>query len=208
MKIKLCGLMDMADVDAANEAKPDAIGFVFAPSKRQITISQAQKLAKALHPAILKTGVFVNAPIKEIERIVQYGILDQIQLHGQESFAYVKKLAKQVSCPLIKALRMDDQTMDALPAILERYRQAGISLFLLDHGTGGTGMRFDWTKLPDISYPYLLAGGICLENIEEALHTGAIGLDVSSGVETNGKKDRAKMIAMVSATHEMQNEKG
>lgn len=193
MNIKLCGLMSVADVAAVNEVDPEYIGFVFAPGRHQIDRTQAKLLAQALHENIQKVGVFVNASIGDIVQIVQDGSIDLIQLHGQESKAYVKELSESTTCPLIKALDMTSIPITTLPCVMESFAQAGISLFLLDQGKGGTGQCFDWSILPFLPYPYFLAGGIQLNNVLEAMQCSAIGLDMSSGIETDGKKDPLKI---------------
>ncbi|WP_028044473.1 phosphoribosylanthranilate isomerase [Candidatus Stoquefichus massiliensis] len=187
MKIKICGLFREQDVKYVNQAMPDYIGFVFAKSKRQITIDQAYHFKKMLNPHILTVGVFVDAPISEIKTVVQLGIIDIVQLHGQEDQKYISQLKHQVHLPLIKAMTVED--------IYSEYED--IDYYLFDSSNAGSGRCFDWTLIPQIRKPFFLAGGIRLSNIDEAIKLDCYGIDISSGVETHGYKDQEKINEIV-----------
>ncbi|MCD8220772.1 MAG: phosphoribosylanthranilate isomerase [Clostridiales bacterium] len=195
-KIKICGLRRREDIEAVNQYQPDYIGFVFAKSKRQVSIGEAENLSHLLSPSVCPVGVFVNAPIEMICEIVRRGIIRVIQLHGQEDEGYVRELRKQLAEPMIiKALRMETGYEPEL------WKKSEIDYLLLDAGAGGTGKTFDHELLEkpgEITKPWFLAGGMCPENAAEAIrkfHPYAV--DVSSGVETDGWKDADKVRKMI-----------
>ena len=194
-KIKLCGLFRTEDAQAANAALPDYAGFVFhAPSRRNVTPALARELRRALHPDIRTVGVFVNAPMERIARAYTDGIITIAQLHGSEDGAYIQAL--RARCPgleLWQAFRIT--TADDL----EHAAASPADLVLLDGGAGG-GQAFDWSLIREFPRPYLLAGGLTPETIPETVaRLKPFGVDLSSGVETNGLKDAHKMIAAVRA---------
>jgi phosphoribosylanthranilate isomerase len=195
-KIKICGLFREEDIDYANEAGPDYIGFVFAESRRRVTPALAERLRKRLSDGIIPVGVFVNAPPEEAVSLCRGGLISAIQLHGGEDGGYIRGIKERCSAPVIKALRMD-RAYD--PRQVPGEGGFFPDYLLLDHGKGGTGLRFDWGILegnrPGI--PFFLAGGINAATIEEALACRPFCIDVSSGVETNFVKDRDKMIELV-----------
>lgn len=194
-KIKFCGMMRAEDIAAANALHPDYIGFVFAPgSRRAVTPEQAAALKAQLAPSIRAVGVFVNAPPAQIAALLAAGTIDIAQLHGQEDEAYLQALRALTDKPVIKAFRVDTA------ADLERAAAFPADSLLLDSGAGGTGAAFDWTLLRDFTRPYFLAGGLSAENVGKAIqkyHPYAV--DVSSGIETDGKKDAKKMAAFAAA---------
>lgn len=189
-KIKICGLTRSEDIDYVNEARPDYIGFVFADSKRKVTIEQAKELKKALDKEIQAVGVFVDEEIEVIKKIAEEGIIDLIQLHGKEDTEYVKELKSQVSVPIIKAWKagsMAEEEMNRMP----------VDYNLIDSGKG-SGKTFDWDLVPHTKRQWFLAGGLSEENVEEAIETlHPYAVDFSSSVETNGKKDREKIRRIV-----------
>ena len=193
-KIKLCGLSRPCDIEAANELKPDYIGFVFAPkSKRYVTPEKAMELKSLLAPEIQTVGVFVNEKPENIAKLLQDGIIDIAQLHGAEDEDYITRLRQLTDKPIIKACRIET-TYD-----IENAEQSTADYILLDSGAG-TGTVFDWQLIQDIKRPYFLAGGLSPDNAADAintLHTYAV--DVSSGIETNGIKDKTKRAAFVAA---------
>ena len=197
VRFKFCGLSRPEDIEAANEISPDYIGFVFAPSSRQVTREQAAGLRKLLSPEIRAVGVFVNAAIEEILSLAGDGkmppVIDLIQLHGDENAEYIRQLKQFTDCPIIKAVRVksrdDIEKADRLPCdylLLDTYTKGQY---------GGSGLQFDWSMIPPLAHPFFLAGGISADNAEKAGKTGAFCLDVSSAIETDGRKDKRKMRA-------------
>ena len=194
-KIKLCGLTRPEDIAAANALQPEYIGFVFAPkSRRYVSREMAAALKAQLLPKIQAVGVFVNEAPEAVADLLNAGIIDIAQLHGQEDAAYIARLRGLTARPLWQAFRVTDA------ASLAKAEKSPADLVLLDSGAGGTGTTFDWTLLEKFDRPYFLAGGLGPENAADAvrqLHPYAV--DVSSGIETAGKKDSAKMAAFVAA---------
>ena len=191
-KIKLCGLRREADIEAANELRPDYIGFVFAgKSRRAIDRETAIRLKALLSKEIQAVGVFVNTQPETVAFLLEEEIIDIAQLHGQEDAEYISRLRKMTDKPVIQAFRIRS---------VEDTRQAQKSpaeYILLDAGAGD-GKTFEWELAESMGRPYFLAGGLTPENAGEAverLHPFA--LDVSSGIETDGWKDPAKMRAFV-----------
>lgn len=194
-KIKICGLTSPEDIAAVNTACPDYIGFVFAPGKRKVSCSQAVKLKALLSPSIQAAGVFVNAPIEEMAALANQGIIDIIQLHGDEANHIILQLKEQTSVPIIKAIRIKASD-DFLKAASVPSDYLLFDTFI--NGTyGGSGRTFDWSMIPKLGRPYFLAGGLNQGNIEAAAQTPAYCLDISSGVETDGCKDPYKIKQLV-----------
>ena len=193
-KIKLCGLSRLEDIEAANRLKPDYVGFVFWPeSRRAVTPSQAARLKAALDPSIQAVGVFVNEDPETVAQLLEAGVIDLAQLHGRESPAYLRILAGFTSRPFIQAFRVKG------PADMDRAEKSTADHLLLDAGAG-EGTVFDWSLLRGFPRPYLLAGGLTPENVGEAIDAlHPWGVDVSSGIETNGTKDPEKMNAFIAA---------
>ncbi|MDR1079225.1 MAG: indole-3-glycerol phosphate synthase TrpC [Propionibacteriaceae bacterium] len=195
-RIKLCGLSREPDVAAANQARPDYVGFVFAPSRRRVSPELAGRLRARLAPGIAAVGVFVDADEAEIAQLAAAGTIDLIQLHGQEPAEQVDRLRLRTGLPVIKAVRLDRS-----PAPEAWAAAAAADAVLLDAGAG-SGRRLDWSDLPVPDKPWFLAGGIDLANLDQALRVpGRPVLDLSSGAETDGVKDPAKMIALTARTH-------
>ena len=196
-RIKICGLRCDADIAAVNNALPDLIGFVFAPSRRQLGAEQATRLKAQLDPRIAAVGVFVDAPIEQLAILAETGVIDIAQLHGKEDEEFIHALRQRCDLPIIKAVKVrsvDDLTTAAATASSADY-------LLLDGGAGA-GERFDWSLLScaeTLPRPWLLAGGLELSNLQQALALQPWGLDVSSGVESNGVKDAQKILAFVQA---------
>ncbi len=193
-KIKLCGLSRPCDIGAANELKPDYIGFVFAPkSKRYVTPEKAMELKQMLLPEIQSVGVFVNEKPETVVKLLQDGTIDIAQLHGAEDEEYIIQLRQLTDKPIIKAFRIETASD------IEKTLQSTADYLLLDSGAG-TGTVFDWKLIQNIKRPYFLAGGLDADNAAEAVNTlRPYALDVSSGIETSGLKDKSKMAAFVSA---------
>lgn len=194
-RVKLCGLTRPEDIQAANALRPDFIGFVFAEkSRRFVAPAAAAELKRRLDPAIRAVGVFVNAPVEQVAGLLEAGIIDWAQLHGQEDDAYIAALRRRTARPILQAFRVDT------PADAARAAGSTADFLLLDHGPGGTGQRFDWSLVRGIERPFFLAGGLCPENVVEAVRAvRPYAVDVSSGIETGGVKDPAKMEAFVRA---------
>ena len=193
-KIKLCGLSRPCDIGAANELKPDYIGFVFAPkSKRYVTPEKAMELKQMLLPEIQSVGVFVNEKPETVVKLLQDGTIDIAQLHGAEDEEYIIQLRQLTDKPIIQAFRIETASD------IEKALQSTADYLLLDSGAG-TGTVFDWKLIQNIKRPYFLAGGLDADNAAEAVNTlRPYALDVSSGIETSGLKDKSKMAAFVSA---------
>ena len=204
MKIKLCGLKRIEDIEAVNEAKPDYIGFIFAKkTRRYVSTETAERLKQHLNPDIEAVGVFVNKDIDKVIEQAKKQVIDVIQLHGEEDVAYVKDLKKAVDVPIIKAISMTKP--DARQQI-SMWEISDVDYLLLDSGNGGTGEQFNYKLLQEIGNlkkPYFLAGGLNPENLENAVqqlkNNQPYALDLSSGIETNGIKDLDKIKKAVEA---------
>lgn len=195
-KIKICGLTRPIDIDCVNEAQPDYCGFIInvPKSRRNITPAALRSLRSRLSKSIVPAGVFVNEPRDTIISLVRDHTLGAVQLHGSEDETYISNLKKEIDVPVIKAFRVTS------PESLRQAEKSSADLVLFDNGGGGTGLIFDWTLLNDIKRPYFLAGGLGPHNLEEALRTvRPWGVDMSSGVETDGIKDKDKILAAVAA---------
>ncbi len=201
MKIKLCGMFRECDIDYANEAKPDYIGFVmgFPRSHRNVSSETASALKRRLSPNIQAVGVFVDAPLEMVTSAAASGIIDLIQLHGSEDDGYISQLREAVSTPIIKAVKVRSaKDIANSPKLAD--------LLLLDNGTG-TGKMFDHAVLEDLKIPkpFFLAGGLTPENLPEIpRYPLPYAVDLSSGIETDKVKDRTKMLAAVRAVREME----
>lgn len=193
-KIKFCGISRHCDIEAVNELKPEYIGFVFAAkSKRYVTPEKAKELKQLLAPDIQAVGVFVNENPENIAVLLNNGIIDIAQLHGYEDEDYIKQLRKLTDKPIIKAFRMETASVIAVA------ESSTADYVLLDSGAG-TGMVFDWKLIQNIKRPYFLAGGLGVDNAENAVKLlYPFAVDVSSGIETDGVKDKIKMAAFVAA---------
>lgn len=187
LKLKLCGLRRPCDVLAANECAPDYIGFVFAPSRRQVSPDAAAALRALLAPGIQAVGVFVDETPETVAALLHRGVIDAAQLHGHEDANYIHRLRALTDAPVFQAFRIRSAA-DAAAA-----QESAADMVLLDSGTG-SGARFDWSLIAAVRRPYFLAGGLSPENAAEAVRRlHPYGLDVSSGIETDGQKDANKM---------------
>ena len=191
--IKLCGLKRECDIEAVNKLNPDFIGFVFSEkSKRYVNPIEAAKLKEMLGKDIKAVGVFVNESPEAVAELLNKGTIDMAQLHGSEDEEYISRLRSLTDKPLIKAIKVQSK------ADIEAADESGADYILLDSGAG-TGMTFNWQLIKGIKRPYFLAGGLNLENVAEAVKTlNPYAVDVSSGIETDGLKDEAKMADFVS----------
>lgn len=193
-KIKLCGLSRPCDIEAANELNPEYIGFVFAPkSKRYVTPERAAKLRQLLAPGIQAVGVFVRENPQTVAAMLNSNVIDMAQLHGGEDEDYIRQLRELSHKPIIQAFRIE--TADDIASA----QQSSADYILLDSG-GGTGTVFDWNLVQTLTRPYFLAGGLDVENAGKAQTLlKPYAVDVSSGIETDGYKDKTKMAAFVRA---------
>lgn len=195
MKVKICGITDLETALAAVDYGADAIGFVFAESKRKITEDKARAIVSRLPKSVLKVGVFVNESEENIERISSFVGLTHIQLHGDET----KEFCESISNPVIKAVSISNHES------LMKVEEFSCEFILVDGPKGkyrgGNGLSFDWNLLNSSlikDKKVILAGGLTEENVEEAIRLiKPYMVDVSSGVETEGKKDVKKIRAFL-----------
>jgi phosphoribosylanthranilate isomerase len=180
-KLKICGLFRDEDIDFVNEFPPDFAGFVFAKSKRNVTPETARRLISRLSPEIIPVGVFLDETLQNIEEIARATNIKMIQLHGSENASFIDELKKRIALPVIKALKPGQTAVQ------------NADYLLFDGTVPGSGKIFDWKSLPKTEKPYFLAGGININNIKEALSLAPYAIDISSGVETAGVKDKAKI---------------
>ncbi len=192
MKIKICGLSRRADIEAVNRYLPDYAGFIinFPKSRRNLSPEQVKQLKSQLSPEIPAVGVTVNQPMETVAYLLECGMIDIAQLHGQEDADYVRALQKRTGKPVWKAFRI--RTAEDL-ALAKR---SPADLILLDNGYG-TGETFDWTLVRDIGRPFALAGGLRIENITDAAKMQPDIMDISSGAETGGFKDPDKIRTLI-----------
>ena len=182
-KVKICGLSTKEAVKTAVSAGADYIGFVFAPSKRQVTVEQATELAKFIPSHIQKVGVFVSPSRAELLEAVDKVGLDFVQVHGK----VVDKLFENLPCGSIQAVQIDEG--GHVPNSQADY-------LLFDAPVAGSGQTFDWDQLDmtELAQPFFIAGGLNEDNVARAIqHFSPFAVDVSSGVETNGQKDHEKI---------------
>ena len=182
-KVKICGLSTQGAVEAAVSAGADYIGFVFAPSKRQVTLEQAAELATLIPVNVKKVGVFVSPSREELLEAIEKVGLDLVQIHGQVA----DDLFEDLPCASIQAVQVDGD--GHLPSSQADY-------LLFDAPVAGSGRTFDWGQLDttDLSQSFFIAGGLNEDNVVEAIqHFTPYAVDVSSGVESNGQKDHEKI---------------
>ena len=209
-KVKMCGISKVETIPAIVDAKPDYMGLVFAPSKRQVTVDQAKILVEELHRGYAKkygsdtehdkngtiktVGVFVNETVENLVTIANEANLDAVQLHGDEDEAFIQSLKERTNVEVWKAI----QIRSAADAAAWIDSSADMLLFDAYHKDerGGTGDVFDWSCLDTFERPFMLAGGIDSTNVARAIRTvRPYGIDISSGIETNGVKDDEKITA-------------
>ena len=209
-KVKMCGISKVETIPAVVEAKPDYMGLVFAPSKRQVTVDQAKTLVEELHrgyapkygsdtehdknDTIKTVGVFVNETVDNLITIANEANLDAVQLHGDEDEAFIQSLKERTNVEVWKAIQIRSA------ADVEEWIDSSADMLLFDayhkDERGGTGEVFDWSSLDAFERPFMLAGGIDSTNVARAIRTvRPYGIDISSGIETNGVKDDEKITA-------------
>lgn len=210
VRLKICGLRRPEDVDYVNEAAPDFCGFIIdiPKSQRSISPETARELRRRLRPGIVAVGVVADTDLEKAAGLLLEGAVDAVQLHGREDEAYIDGLRNLL---LRKGFPLRDRPWPVLiKAFSIRSREdlvpvagSGADMVLLDNGAGGTGRSFDWSLLKGedgAERPYILAGGLRPDNLQEAMEAlRPWGLDISSGVETEGKKDRDKILAATAA---------
>ena len=182
-KVKICGLSTASAVETACKAGADYIGFVFAESRRRVSLEQAQKLAALVPLAVRKVGVFVSPSLAELQEAISVANLDLVQIHGD----FDEELLTQVGRPVIRAYQVKGALKDVC-------QQADYLLF--DAPLAGSGQTFDWQVFDksQIHQPFFIAGGLNAGNVQEAIqHFAPYAVDVSSGVETDGQKDLEKI---------------
>ena len=197
-KIKICGIYKDEDADLVNTYRPDYFGMVidFPKSHRNVNNTMAEHLRELISDDIPAVGVFVNRPISQVEELLQDGIINIAQLHGDEDDDYIDKLKKKgfEVWKTFKIRSIDD---------IENAKKSHADLILLDNGYG-TGESFDWRLIRGIERPFALAGGLRVDNIKEAIDKySPYLLDISSGVETNGAKDGRKIKECVEAVRSL-----
>ena len=209
-KVKMCGISKVETIPAVVEAKPDYMGLVFAPSKRQVTVDQAKILVEELHRGYAKkygsdtehdkndtiktVGVFVNETVDNLVTIANEANLDAVQLHGDEDETFIQSLKERTNVEVWKAIQI------RTAADTEKWIDSSADMLLFDayhkDERGGTGEVFDWSSLDAFERPFMLAGGIDSTNVARAIRTvRPYGIDISSGIETEGVKDNEKIKA-------------
>lgn len=196
-KVKICGLTERKHVEAAVDAGADAIGFVFAPSRRKISVENAKELAALIPQDVLKIGVFVNETKTQLHNIYEKVGLDYIQLHGEETPEFIQS----IGLPTIKAFSIKEKED------VEKASQYNVDYYLFDAPgvvyKGGSGIPFDWNLLQNSGIPQeklILAGGLHTGNVCEAIERVKPEMvDVSSGVEKNKQKDTELIQKFISA---------
>ena len=211
-KVKMCGISKVETIPAVVEAKPDYMGLVFAPSKRQVTVDQAKILVEELQRGYAKkygsdtehdkndtiktVGVFVNETVDNLVTIANEANLDAVQLHGDEDETFIQSLKERTNVEVWKAIQI------RTAADTEKWIDSSADMLLFDayhkDERGGTGEVFDWSSLDAFERPFMLAGGIDSTNVARAIRTvRPYGIDISSGIETNGVKDDEKITAFI-----------
>lgn len=199
VRVKICGISTVVAALAAAEAGANAIGLIFASGRRQVTIPQAREIVEALPPFVSSVGVFVDEERPQIEEVIGACRLDFVQLHGNESPEFCAKMP----VPVVKAIRIADSSS------LERIRHYQVAAVLLEAAVpgiaGGSGRTFDWELAAPVapSVRIILSGGLTPENVQRAIsQVHPFAVDVSSGVETDGRKDPEKIRAFIERVRE------
>lgn len=197
MRIKLCGLFRDEDIGFANRARPDYVGWVFAPSRRQVSTEWALRARERLDSGIVAVGVFADAPVERVIGLLRTRAIDMAQLHGSETEDYIARLQGETGAPVIRAIRVTG------PDSISQHLQTRAEYLLLDAGAG-QGRTFEWQWIGKPGRPFFLAGGIDLSNLDRARAHAPFAVDVSSGAETGGVKDGDKMMELTRRAHDEQ----
>ena len=189
-KVKICGLRRHEDIEIVNTYLPDYVGFIinYPKSFRSVNVLQVKEMVRELDPSIQAVGVFVDESIENVIECIKETGIDLVQLHGHESYDYIKILQQYV--PVIKAFVIQDERD------IDIALKSPADYILLDQGNG-SGKTFDWSLVPKIERPFFLAGGITLDNVEKTKGLKPYGINVSSSVETERVKDKEKVKLMI-----------
>ena len=198
-KIKTCGLFRERDIDYVNQYLPDYAGFVlnFPKSRRSLSPEKAEDLIRLLNPGIQAVGVVVDLPLETAAGLLERRVVDILQLHGHEDEDYIRTLKERTDRPVWKAFQI------ACAADLEAAQNSCADMIVLDNGQG-TGKYFDWSLLSGFERPYFLAGGVNPGNVVKAVkQLHPYGIDLSSGIETDGVKDKGKLSSVIASVRRM-----
>jgi len=187
-RLKICGITNKEDAVMVSNLGADALGFVFAESKRKITPEKAREIIEMLPPFITTVGIFMDTSLTEINEISEFTSIDAVQLHGNETPEYCDKIKKKI----IKSILINET--DAKESLLSKMQYYSVSAFILDPGKG-SGKTFDWEIAKEIEKPIIIAGGLTPDNVKKVItNLHPYGVDVSTGVEKDyGIKDREKV---------------
>lgn len=194
-KIKTCGLTREREIDYVNQYLPDYAGFVlcFPKSRRSLSLERAEQLIRLLNPGVGAVGVVVDLPLEQAIGLLNRGFLDALQLHGDEDADYIRALKAATGRQVWKAFQIRSA------ADLEAAAASPADMVVLDSGQG-SGQVFDWSLLRDFGRPYFLAGGLGPGNVVRAVkQLHPYGIDLSSGIETDGVKDKGKLSSVISS---------
>ena len=198
-KIKICGLSRERDIDYVNQYLPDYAGFILnvPRSRRSLSPEKAEGLVRLLNPGIQAVGVLVNQPLDFAIELLKLGFFDVLQLHGSEDEDYIQALKAATGRPVWKAFQVKSQSD------LDAARICGADQIILDSGQG-SGQCFDWELLQDFNRPYFLAGGLGPQNVVKAIkQLHPYGIDLSSGIETDGVKDKGKLSSVIASVRKI-----
>lgn len=209
MKIKICGLKSLEDIQIVNKYQPDFAGFVFAGEKRRIEKDTAVYLRRELSQEIAAVGVFVNEAVENIARLWERSVIQVVQLHGEEDLSYLNRLREVIGAPIIKVIRV--RSVQQIKEELKLPCDYILYDTYSEHSYGGVGKRFEESLLLDLyqskksEKPYFVAGGLTPENLSLLdYRLNPYGVDVSSGVESLGRKDETKVKEFIRAVRNLE----